>query len=142
MIEQVSRMLAEGVPSRLLDTLLHEVVTGQIDEQKDDPTKNWSRETARAHGDILVDLGAERLRIRVPFYTSVFDDAIKLLPKDQSWALSYIPAGHKSLGKNTCDAFAMVIRNERLDPSLVSGGEKNIAMIACRVAIDWCRRPK
>lgn len=141
MINEVSRMLAEGKSSRLLDTLLHEVVTGQIDEQKD--SEEWKRDVARAHGDILVDLGYERLRIRVPCYSTVLDDAIKLLPKDHSWDLSYIPPGHKSLAKDTCEPFAVIIRDERLDPVFVGGGKKNIAMIVCRVAIEWCKgRPK
>jgi hypothetical protein len=81
-------------PDRLLDCLLHEFLTGQSDKRPSiwmDHNMECSRDVAQQHGEMLVDLGAERRIIRVPEYTANVETLIKLLPKDVGLRMSYVP---------------------------------------------------
>lgn len=76
-------------PSRELDCLLHEVMTGQVDLQKD--RHEHSRQLAREFGHMLVDLGSERLEIAVPTYTADADKVMVLLNREHGVRISYNP---------------------------------------------------
>lgn len=69
----IADLRAARMGDRELDCRVHEVLTGQLDVQPQTWDGGFTRDGARGHGEILVDLGAERRRIRVPEYTTNTD---------------------------------------------------------------------
>ena len=132
-------------PSRLMDCRLHEVITGQIDVQTDREAcgerMGWSRAIAREHGDMLVELGSERCRIRVPTYTWRLHNAIKLIPGHLSFAISFVPKGHVLFDSiPSMMQWAAFIRDERFDPIETAHHDSRPAFAVCELAVAWARR--
>lgn len=135
------RKLAE--PSKLVDVRLHECILGEIDVQKDYVSNGttYKRSTSRDWGDILVDRGSERIRIRVPRYTHNVKHAFDLLPRRTSFVLSYIPKGHPFF-LGTSMQWAAVMRDERLDPIMSAHHDSRPAFAVCELAVMWAMRGK
>lgn len=91
MIQQLhDALLASAGPSRELDVLLHEVLTGELDCQpavwREDGVA-CCREISREHGEIVVDRGSEQRRISVPHYTANLGDIIELKDRAETLVL-------------------------------------------------------
>lgn len=136
MIEQIRRDLQElKVPSRLLDCQIHEVLTGQIDVQKD--SKHRCRAVAREHGEMLVDLGSERLFIRVPEYTRNVEALIPRFPPKVSFSFSYLPKGHPIARTDRVIPFVAMLRDDRMDVMASAASDWSFAHAGCKLLVEW-----
>lgn len=139
MINELHKLVKElREPTRLMDVLLHECIIGELDVQVDYKSNGvlYKRVTAREWGDILVDRGSERVRIRVPTYTKRVEHAVKLLPRNMSFALSYIPKGHPAL-QPTSLTWAALLRDEYMVPALSAQHDLRPAFAICELAVMW-----
>jgi len=132
----LTTLLEAKEPSRELDCMLHEVITGQVDMQKE--TGCTPRSFERARGRMLLDLGSERLRIDVPKYTWHCEEACKLLP-DQSYSMSYISPNFKlPIGISPPEfAYAAILRDNRLDVLRSEGSNVSMAFAVCKLALAY-----
>lgn len=145
MIDEVKRLLEQATgPDRELDCMLHEVLTGQLDQQTED-NQTCPRSLERAHGRMLLDLGSERRRYDVPCYTGSLEAVlINLIPKDFAVKLTMHPLSVMDNAKKLfgdcylSKRFAISLHKvESKDALAIAGHDGSAALCACLVMVCY-----
>lgn len=144
MINDLLRRLKEEEPSRELDCCVHEVLTGELDENK----TIHLRQAERAIGRMLVDRGSERLFITVPKYTAEFIAIAKAVPAGLALRITMDPPEMvkqmKRLQLDTAARWAVSLHNPlRGDKSFMAVGltdkDERLAIVLCAVLVGYAR---